>query len=308
MPVSCVWHRLEQSADRRDSLRRKGVRMENHNRQKKIAVINDMSGFGKCSITVELPIISAMGIQCCPLPTAVFSNHTGYESFFREDYTDKMEAYQSEWRKLGLKFEGICTGFLASMRQIQIVEQFIRQFRNENTIVIVDPVMGDYGSLYPGYERATGEALRKLLPMADILTPNLTEACILAGQTYREEMAEEEITALAERLCLMGPQKIAITGITRGDRIANLCYQKGEPPFFAWNKKIGISRAGTGDIFCAMLAADAVNGVSFLQSVKRTTEFLEKCIERTMELEIPEQDGVCFEEFLGGLYEGKDKI
>lgn len=98
--------------------------MESHNNQKKIALINDLSGFGKCSITVELPIISAMGVQCCPMPTSIFSNHTGYESFFFEDYTDKMEPYFKEWKKLDLQFEGICTGFLASARQIEIVEAF----------------------------------------------------------------------------------------------------------------------------------------------------------------------------------------
>lgn len=277
--------------------------MEHHNRQKKIAVINDMSGFGKCSITVELPIISAMGIQCCPLPTAIFSNHTGYESFFWEDYTDKMEDYQREWEKLGLEFEGICTGFLASQRQIQIVRTFIEHFKKEKTIVVIDPVMGDYGTLYSTYERETAKELRKLLPYADIVTPNLTEACILTGEPYREGMTEEEMISLAEKLCEMGPKKIAVTGIERGEQIANLCYEKGKEPVFVGRKKIGISRAGTGDIFCAMLAADAVNGVDFLQSVERTASFLELCIRRTMELKIPEQDGVCFEEFLGKLTE-----
>ncbi|MGN0351696.1 MAG: pyridoxamine kinase [Roseburia sp.] len=275
--------------------------MENHNKQRKIAVINDMSGFGKCSITVELPIISAMGIQCCPLPTAIFSNHTGYESFFWEDYTDKMEAYQKEWEKLGLEFDGVCTGFLASRQQIQIVKQFLERFKKDKTIVVIDPVMGDYGELYPTYQRETGEELRKLLPFADILTPNLTEACVLTGTKYKEQMSEKEIIFLADELSKMGPEKIAITGIDRGEKIANLCYEKGKEPVFIESEKIGISRAGTGDIFCSMLAADAVNGVEFRTSVEKTTAFIKTCIKRTTELQIPEQDGVCFEEFLGML-------
>lgn len=280
--------------------------MENHNRQKKIAVINDMSGFGKCSITVELPIISAMGIQCCPLPTAIFSNHTGYDSFFWEDYTDKMAAYQKEWEKLGLEFEGICTGFLASKQQIQEVEHFLKRFKKEKTVVVIDPVMGDYGELYPTYQRETGEELRKLLPMADLLTPNLTEACVLTGWEYREQMAEEEMISIAKALCEMGPHKIAITGIDRGSKIANLCFEKGKEPIFIECDKIGISRAGTGDIFCSMLAADAVKGVDFRKSVEHTTDFISICMERTTQLGIPEQDGVCFEEFLGLLAEKKE--
>lgn len=275
--------------------------MENHNKQRKIAVINDMSGFGKCSITVELPIISAMGIQCCPLPTAIFSNHTGYESFFWEDYTDKMEAYQREWEKLGLEFDGVCTGFLASRQQIQIVRQFLERFKKDKTIVVIDPVMGDYGELYPTYQRETGEELRKLLPFADILTPNLTEACVLTGTKYKEQMSEKEIIFLADELSKMGPEKIAITGIDRGEKIANLCYEKGKEPVFIESEKIGISRAGTGDIFCSMLSADAVKGVEFQTSVAKTTDFIKTCIARTTELQIPEQDGVCFEEFLARL-------
>lgn len=272
--------------------------MENHNRQKKIAVINDMSGFGKCSVTVELPIISAMGIQCCPLPTAIFSNHTGYESFFCEDYTDKMMAYLKEWEKLGLCFDGICTGFLASARQIEVVEYFMQSFKSEKTIVVIDPVMGDYGELYPTYERETGEKLKKLLPYADIVTPNLTEACVLTGTKYREQMTEQEMILLAEKLCEMGPDKVAVTGIDCGKMIANLCYERGGTPEFIEVEKIGISRAGTGDMFCSMLAADAVNGVEFRDSVAHTSEFIRTCIRRTTELGIPEQDGVCFEEFL----------
>lgn len=150
-----------------------------HNHQKKIAVINDMSGFGRCSIAVELPVISAMKVQCCPLPTSIFSNHTGFESFFFDDYTDKMEDYMQEWVKLGLQFNGICTGFLGSARQIRIVEHFLSLFQTKDNITIIDPVMGDYGKMYPTYTQETCEEMKKLVTHADILTPNLTEGCIL---------------------------------------------------------------------------------------------------------------------------------
>lgn len=281
--------------------------MESHNNQKKIALINDLSGFGKCSITVELPIISAMGVQCCPLPTSIFSNHTGYESFFFEDYTDKMGAFCQEWKKLDLQFEGICTGYLASAKQIEIVKHFLEQFKNDKTIVVVDPVMGDYGEIYTSYEKATCEEMKKLVPFADIMTPNLTEACILTDTPYREKWSQKEMIELAEKLSNLGPEKIVITGIIQGKYITNLCFERGKDPQFLKSEKVGTQRAGTGDIFCSIVAADAVNGVSFAESVKKASTFIKKSIARTTELQIPEQDGVCFEEFLYQLRPVKNK-
>ena len=126
-----------------------------HNNQKKIALINDFTGFGRCSIAVALPVISMLKVQCCPLPTAIFSDHTGFESFFCEDFTEHMPAYAGEWEKLGLHFDGIATGFLGSARQIDIVKDFLARFKGEHTKVLVDPVMGDYGKLYPTYRRTS---------------------------------------------------------------------------------------------------------------------------------------------------------
>ena len=139
-----------------------------HNNQRKIAVINDISGFGKCSITVALPIISHMKLQCCPLPTSIFSNHTGYAHYFFDDYTKHMREFIRNWKELGLEFEGIATGFLGSKEQIQIVEEFIREFRTEKTKVIVDPVMGDNGVLYPTYTADMQREMKKLVSYADI--------------------------------------------------------------------------------------------------------------------------------------------
>ena len=128
-----------------------GNRKMSHNRQKKIAVINDFCGFGRCSIAASLPIISALKIQCCPLPTSIFSNHTGFESFYYTDYTEHMVRYMQEWEKLDLQFHGILTGFLGSPEQIQIVKSFFERFKTDSNITVIDPVMGDYGRLYPTY-------------------------------------------------------------------------------------------------------------------------------------------------------------
>lgn len=269
-----------------------------HNHQKKIAVINDFSGFGRCSIAVALPVISALKIQCCPLPTSIFSNHTGFKSFFFDDYTDKMTSYINEWKKLHLKFNGITTGFLGSKRQIEIVTQFFRDFKSSDTLIIVDPVMGDYGKPYPTYTLEMCDEMKKLVQYADIITPNLTELCILTDTPYKDQWKLSEIHDMAETLSVQGPQKIVVTGITQGNFIANYCFESGSAPRVLRTHKVGTQRSGTGDIFAAIIAADAVNGVPFDISVKKASNFIKKCILKSIELDIPVTDGVCFEEVL----------
>ena len=269
-----------------------------HNRQKKIAVINDFSGFGRCSITASLPIISALKIQCCPLPTSIFSNHTGYESFYYTDYTNHLDAYIDEWVKLGLYFHGILTGFLGSPEQIHIVKRFLELFKKEDNITVIDPVMGDCGKLYPTYSPILAEQMCALVPYADILTPNLTEACILIGTEYQPDMDEEDLGKLCKKLSDMGPRKIVISGLERGDDLENFIYEAGKQPQMVRAHKVGPCRCGTGDVFSSIIAADAVNGVDFISSVCHASSFIAKVLQRTVELDLPENDGICFEEFL----------
>lgn len=279
------------------------------NRQKRIAVINDFTGFGRCSIAVALPIISTMKVQCCPIPTSILSNHTEYESFYFDDYTNHMEAYIAEWKKLNLSFDGIASGFLGSKQQIAIVEDFIKEFRGKETQVLVDPVMGDSGVPYATYTSDMCQEMKQLVSYADILTPNLTEACILTDTPYKlEGWKRAEVQELVEKLLEMGPKKIVITGILQGEFIANYCYDQeireqdsNYKGCFIRTHKIGSSRPGTGDIFASILAADAVNQVPFEKSVRKASHFVKLCIERSIELEIPLLDGVCFEEVLSKL-------
>lgn len=273
-----------------------------HNNQKKIAVINDFSGFGRCSIAVSLPIISKMKIQCCPVPTSIFSNHTGFPHFFFEDYTDKMQEYIDNWKKLDLSFSGIASGFLGSAHQINIVEKFIKEFRSEDTIVVVDPVMGDYGKAYSTYTQEMCSKMRELVEFADIVTPNLTEACILTGTTYRHDgWKTKEIENMAVDLCAGTERKIVITGIALGEYIGNYVYEPGVCSKMIKSKKVGEERSGTGDIFASIVAADAVNGKDFEKSVRKAGAFIKKCILKSIELDIPKTDGVCFEEVLSEL-------
>ena len=203
---------------------------DNHNHQKKIAIINDMTGFGRCSIAVALPVISMLRVQCCALPTAIFSNHTGFKSFYYQDYTDHMQPSIDEWKKLDLQFSGICTGFLGSATQISIVSDFIRDFKRPDNLIIIDPVMGDYGRPYPTYTTEMCSNMKELVGYADILTPNVTEACILTDTPYKESGWHlSEIESMAAKLALRGPSKIVITGIPQGQYVANFCYEAYSP-------------------------------------------------------------------------------
>lgn len=272
--------------------------MDQHNHQKKIALINDFTGFGRCSIAVQLPIISAMKVQCCAVPTSIFSNHSGYDHFFYTDYTPDMPAYTAEWKRLGLRFEGICSGFLGSAEQIEIVSRFIQDFRTSDTIVLIDPVMGDNGKAYATYTDEMCRKMARLVSLADIVMPNVTEACILTGTDYKEKWSGKELLMLAERIAGMGPERVVITGIPQKSYVANFCYEKDKGYELIRTKKIGSPRPGTGDIFSAIIAADAVNQVEFTQSVRKASRFIRRCIEKSIEMELPLADGVCFEEFL----------
>lgn len=270
-----------------------------HNNQKKIAGINDISGFGRCSTTVSMPIISYMKVQYCPVLTSIFSNHTGYESYFFDDYTDKMEDYIAQWKNLNLEFEGIYTGFLGSLKQIDIVKKFVHDFKTERTKVIVDPVMGDNGERYATYTEEMCKDMIQLVTMADIVTPNITECCILTETEYKSsKWTIKELTNMAQKLSNMGPKNVVITGINSDSYIANFVYQSGSEPKLLKSKKIGTARCGTGDIFSSIICADAVNGIEFQRSVKKAASFIQKCIKVSIDKEIPEPDGVCFEEVL----------
>lgn len=272
------------------------------NEQKKIAAINDLSGYGRCALTVTIPIISHMKIQCCPVPTSILSNHTGYEKYFFDDYSDRLPDYLLMWKKLGLTFDGIMSGFLGSKEQIDIVEQFINTFSTELTKVVIDPVMGDHGKIAGTYTEEMCIEMRRLVSYADIITPNLTEACKLCDTPYKEKgWKKKELLVMAESLEKMGPQKIVITGIPQGEFIANFVYEKGEEAHFIKTHKVGDERCGTGDLFASIIAADAVNGVPFQKSVRKASSFVKKSMLKSIEMGIPRKNGVCFEEILDKL-------
>ncbi len=276
--------------------------VDNNKRQKRIAIINDFSGFGRCSIAVSLPIISAMGIQCCTVPTAILSNHTGYNGYFFDDYTNKMEEYFSYWKKLNLEFDGIYTGFLGSIEQIDIVKRFILEFKLESTKVIVDPVMGDNGKLYSTFTKEICNKMKELCKEAEIITPNITEACFLTNTEYIEgEYDKEKILKIAKKLCVGNVKKVIITGICYKEEISNYLYEKDGEDISVCTVsglKIGDERAGTGDVFSSIIAGDCINAEDLKKSVIKAGRFIANATKLSNELNIDKKDGICFEMLL----------
>lgn len=277
----------------------------------KIAVINSFAGYGRCSTTEALPIISAMKVQACPAPTSIFSNHTGFSTHYSVDFTEHIAGYLNQWDSLGIVFDGIYCGFLGKKEQIPLVAAFLQKQRQKGcSMILVDPVMGDHGKAYKTITAKHCAALKELVSLADIITPNITEACLLTDTPYHEnDWQESELQGLCSALHAMGPTKIAITGLPcktegeHGDGFLNLIsVQNPDGKAFTVSHIItpsaGPSRHGTGDIFASILAADAVNGTAFLVSVQKAADFISSCIRASEELGIPEQDGVCFENFL----------
>ena len=272
-------------------------------RQKKIAVINDLSGYGRCSLTVAHPILSVMGIQSCPVPTAILSNHTEFPVYFFDDYTDKMRAYIGKWFELGLDFDAISTGFLGSAEQIEIVLEFVEHFREEDTLIIVDPVMGDHGKIYATYTEEMCEEMKQLVSYADVVTPNVTEACILTGTPYKDKgWTRKELLNMATMLQIMGAKSVVITGVREGNFYTNVVLEHGKHEAeFVKVKSAGNQRPGTGDVFSSVLAGSVLNGYSLRAATEKAARFVRDCITKSDELNIPHSNGVCFEEIIGKL-------
>ena len=277
--------------------------MEDKFMQKKIAVINDLSGYGRCSLTVAIPVLSAMGHQCCPIPTAILSNHTEFPVYFFDDYTEKMTTYTDKWKELGLSFDAIATGFLGSEAQIGIVMEIVQKLKAEKTFVVVDPVMGDHGHAYETYTPEMCEQMKELVCMADVVLPNVTECCILTDTPYREEnWTRKELLNMAMMLRLMGAKSVVITGVREGSYYTNVVLEQGQyDARFIRTKSSGGERPGTGDVFSSVVAGALLNGKSLPEAVTQAAGFVKDCIKVSDEEQIPHANGVCFEKILGKL-------
>lgn len=274
---------------------------------KKVALINDLSGFGRCSLTVSIPIITAMGIQCCPLPTAILSNHTGYKSYFFDDFTNNIEPYYKEWKKLGLKFDMIYTGFLGSIHQIEIIIKLLEAF--SGSLVLVDPVMGDNGKIYSTYTPEMCEKMKLLVSYSDIVTPNVTEALMLTDTPYKCDMCIDELKEIAVKISEIRPNKVIITGIIDkiNKKISNLIYDAEKNEFSVITKsKSEVECSGTGDVFASVICGCLINGMDFKASVEKAATFVEKCSHQTTQQKSNPADGIIFEKYIGDLTNEKN--
>lgn len=284
---------------------------------KKIAVLNDLSGMGKCSLTAAIPVISVMGIQACPLPTAVLSAQTGFPSYYCDDYTDRMDAIMEEWKKMDFYPDGIYTGFLADARQADKAVEFIEQFAKEDTKILIDPVMGDNGEEYPIYTEALCEKMRFLVRRATVITPNLTEALLLLYGAQRAHVLWKELSLMDEERLLKFTEstgkelskefdtEVVITGIDLPARenhqeIGNLICQDDNTTWVTAAKEGG-SYSGTGDLFASVLSAGMVKGIDTVDSVHWAVKFLAKGIHDAVVEGTDRNEGICFERYLSEL-------
>ena len=269
---------------------------------KQILLINDLAGYGKVATAAMLPVLSYMGLPVYNLPTALVSNTLDYGKFNILETTDYMEGVFPVWKELGFSFDAIATGFICSERQARMVADYCREQSDAGTIIFVDPIMGDNGKRYRNLPDGVCQALRHLVSLAHIITPNLTEACLLTGTDFHDgAWKRQELDQLLDRLHDLGPAQIVITGIPQGKFVANMIRTKDGRHTLLRQQHVGCAYSGTGDIFVSILAADAVSGVELIRSVRRASLFIKKCILLSAELGIPGTDGVCFEEVLGTL-------
>ncbi|KAF5061332.1 Pyridoxine/pyridoxal/pyridoxamine kinase [anaerobic digester metagenome] len=277
-----------------------------HSVIQRVAAIHDLSGFGGGSLSAVIPILSAMGIQVCSLPTAILSTHTGgFTDFHFRDLTDDMRLIITHWRRLSLSFAAIYSGFLGSVEQIGIVRDFIRDFRNPDTLVVVDPVLGDDGKLYDTMGEGMVAGMRSLVASADVITPNITEAGLLLGEPSLPAPSDTDaIKAWTRALSDLGPRCVIITSVpedsVRGtsvvayDREAGR-YWKVACPY------IPACYPGTGDIFASVISGSLLQGDSLPLSLDRAVQFVSMAIRTTFGHNFPEREGVFLERVLPSL-------
>lgn len=275
-------------------------------KQIKGLAINDISCVGRCSLTVALPIISAMGIECSILPTAVLSTHTGgFSGYTFLDLDKEFTPITNHWKTLNRDFDFIYSGFLCSKEQVDLVSKTIDLFKNKNNLVLVDPAMADNGRLYSLFDESFVEKMKELCKKADVIVPNITEACFLTGMTYIDGSHKKEyITELIYHLSKFGAKKIVLTGVSFNDEeigVATYDVESDEFRYYAREKISGYYH-GTGDIFASVLIGALAKGMDLLDSAKLAVDFTVDSIIETLKLDnYDERYGVCFEKVLSKL-------
>ena len=275
------------------------------NRQQiRVAAIHDLSGFGRCSLAVIMPVLSAMGIQCCPVPTAVLSTHTGgFEDIAIKDLTDYISPTLSQYKKLDIGFDAVYSGFLASAEQIDHCLEFFSSYKD--SLKVVDPVMGDHGKPYRTYTPELCGRMGELVNVADVITPNLTEAAILLGEKYPPQLTASAVRSWLARLCER-VRVAVITGVPLAEGvIANVGCDREKGGFWRVDcDYVPASYPGTGDIFASVLTGGLLSGDSLPIAMDRATMFTQIAIKNTYSYGLEPRNGVLFEPSLGWLISG----
>ena len=268
---------------------------------KKILTIQDISCVGQCSLTVALPILSACGMETCILPSAVLSTHTaGFSGFTFRDLTDDMPAIQEHWKKENIKFKAIYTGYLGSIKQIGYVRDILKTMGTDDCVRIVDPAMADNGQLYSIFNQDYVEAMKVLCGEADILVPNITEACFLTDEEYKETYDEGYICNLVEKLKALGAKTVVLTGVSyESGKTGVVVYENGKMEYYKHNK-IAKGSHGTGDIYASAFVGALMNDKSVYEAAKIAADYTVKCIINTQG-DADHWYGAKFETALGDL-------
>ena len=266
---------------------------------KRVLAVHDLCSFGRCSLTAAIPVISAMGMQVCPLPTAFFSNNLTYGEFTFHDFTDKMTGFMDRWEKLGFRYDAVYSGFLASVEQIEVVRDAARRFASrEESLVVVDPAMGDDGKLYPVFGLEYVEAMRTLVKEATLITPNFTEACFLLGESCGTAVpSSEALRAMTEKLAALGAKQVVITSVPAGeneikvvsfDSVAGEYAERTTP-------RIPFTTCGTGDLFTSVVTGSLLRGETLAAASALAMRFVSRVMEFTLASGSDPREGVIVE-------------
>ena len=268
---------------------------------KRIVTIQDISCVGKCSLTVALPVISACGVEACVVPTAVLSTHTAFDNFTFRDLTDEIIPITQVWKKENISFDAIYTGYMGSVTQLQLMEKLFSDFKEENTLVFVDPVLGDHGELYPGFTQEFADKMASLCSKADVIVPNLTEACYMLHEEYQESgYSEEYIKNILRRLGSLGCKNAVITGVSFNEKeLGVMAYNKETDSFYSYfAEKAKLSFPGTGDVFSSACVGALMKGLTLERALEIAVNFTVESIKASIKDPLHRWYSVNFEEAL----------
>ncbi len=265
---------------------------------KRVLAVHDLCSFGRCSLTAAIPVISAMGMQVCPLPTAFFSNNLTYGEFTFHDFTDKMTGFMDRWEKLGFAYDAVYSGFLASVEQIEVVRDAVKRFASHvGSLVVVDPAMGDDGKLYPVFGLEYVEAMRTLVKEATLITPNFTEACFLLNEPCdMTAPSEEKLRAMTEKLAALGAKQVVITSVPADDEIKVVSFDSATGEYAErTTPRIPFTTCGTGDVFTSVVTGALLRGETLSAAAELAMRFISRVMEYTKDAGTDPREGVIVE-------------